>query len=115
LQVLTFRCGFAAYDGIRQLLEVDAGPAGCVTFAINSCQTFSATLTRDFMGSATGEEVDVMVDLLNEGTVKIGKVLLPAQLVLGCPVTNEDELRVMMTGKLPPHLEGKDEDGEGDQ
>lgn len=49
-QVLTFRC-FAEYDGTRQLLEVHAGPAGCVMFAINSWQTFSATLTRDSMGS----------------------------------------------------------------
>lgn len=55
-----------------------------------------------------------MVDLLNERTVRIGKVALPAQLLLGCLVTNEDELRMLMTGRLPPHLKGEEEDGEGD-
>lgn len=100
LQVLTFKCGFVEDDGIRQLLS----PQNVVLLL-----KLKATLTRDFMGTSEGEKVDVEVDLFEAGTVKIGKVLLPAQLLLGQPITGESDFKLLMTGKG----DEEEEDGEG--
>lgn len=68
---------------------------------------FGGVLTQNFMGTSKGEVVAVEVDLFNAGTVKIGKVVLPAQLLLGQPITCEGTLKALMTGK-----EDEDEEDE---
>lgn len=89
---LTWACSFKEGEGLYQMLRPAPG-SGVEPLRV------LATLTQDFMGAKEGELVEVVVDLLDEGTITIGDVVLPAQLLIGQAVPCDEDYRLLMTGK----------------
>jgi hypothetical protein len=75
---------------------------------------FTARLTRDFMGSKSGEEVNVELDVFR-GTARIGMVDCRAQLLLGPVVTDATDFQRMMSWGPPEPQAAAAHEEEGDQ